>query len=122
MLREDYMYRLLLSTASSREEAQSIASALVERRLAACVNTVGPIESCYRWKGAVETAQEFLLLIKTTTERIPELKKAIVGLHSYDVPELIEFQIEGGLQAYLDWISESVGDSAGLDPRTVKRT
>lgn len=101
-------YRLLISTASSREEAQSIAHALVERKFAACTNIVGPIESVYRWKGAVEESQEFLLLIKTTAPLVTSVRDTIQELHSYEVPELIQVSIDGGLPAYLKWISESV--------------
>lgn len=100
--------RLAISTASSREEAQVIARALVERQLAACVNIVGPIQSIYRWKGAVDDTQEFLLLMKTTSEAFPRLRDELRSLHSYEVPECIELPIEDGLPAYLEWIGESV--------------
>lgn len=102
--------RVLLSTTSSREEARKIASELVSRRLAACVNIVGPIESIYRWQGQVENAAEFLLMIKTTVEQFASVRDAIVELHSYKVPELIQLPIENGLEDYLSWIGESVGE------------
>jgi periplasmic divalent cation tolerance protein len=85
-----------------------LARELLSRRLAACVNVVGPIQSIYRWKGEVEEAQEFLLLIKTTAERAAAVREAIVELHSYDVPELIQLSIESGLPEYLRWIGDSV--------------
>jgi periplasmic divalent cation tolerance protein len=100
--------QLLISTAPSREEATGLARELLSRRLAACVNVVGPIQSIYRWKGEVEEAQEFLLLIKTTAERAAAVREAIVELHSYDVPELIQLSIESGLPEYLRWIGDSV--------------
>lgn len=100
--------RLVLSTASSREEAQKIASALVEGHLAACVQIVGPIRSVYRWKGAVEDTEEFLLLMKTTATALPRLRNELTRLHSYEVPECVEIPIESGLPAYMEWISESV--------------
>jgi periplasmic divalent cation tolerance protein len=100
--------RLVLSTASSLEEARLIARTLVERQLAACVNIVGPIESIYRWKGAVENAQEYLLLIKTTAALFARLRDEFKQLHSYEFPECIELTIEDGLPAYLEWIGESV--------------
>jgi periplasmic divalent cation tolerance protein len=100
--------KLLLSTASSREEAQTIAQALVDGRLAACVNILGPIESVYRWKGAVEQSQEFLMMIKTTAERFNAVRERLRELHSYEVPELIQLPIENGLAEYLTWIAESV--------------
>lgn len=100
--------RLVFSTASSEEEALLIADTLVKRELAACVNILGPIRSIYRWKGAVETSQEYLLLIKTTAAAFPSLQEELKELHSYEVPECIEIPIEDGLPAYLEWIAESV--------------
>ena len=101
--------RLLLTTTASREEADAIANGLVSRRLAACVNIVGPISSVYRWKGAVERSEEFLLLMKSTEAQRLHVQQALRELHSYEVPELISFAIEDGLAAYLDWIAASVG-------------
>lgn len=100
--------RLVLTTASSQEEARRLAKTLVERRLAACVNIVPNINSIYRWKEKVEESQEFLLLMKTTESAIPKLRDAIQELHSYEVPECIVLLIEEGSTAYLDWIDESV--------------
>lgn len=100
--------KIVLTTAGSREEAEKIAHALVERRLAACVNLVGPIHSVYRWQGKVETAAEHLLLIKTTAARFDSVAKAIRELHSYELPECIELPIEAGSVEYLRWIEESV--------------
>jgi periplasmic divalent cation tolerance protein len=105
---------LLLTTVASREEAQTLATALVERRLAACVNILGPIASVYRWQGKVEHAGEFLLLIKSTAERQPALEEAVRGLHSYQVPELIAFRVDSGLPAYLEWITASVSAEKNL--------
>ncbi len=101
--------RLVLSTASSREEAEKIATALVENRLAACVQILGPMRSIYRWKDAVENAEEFLLLMKTTATSLAGLRRELQKLHSYEVPECIEIPIESGLPAYMHWIEESVG-------------
>lgn len=100
--------RLMLSTASSFEEANSIASELVSRRLAACVNILGPISSVYHWQGEVERSEEFLLLIKSTETHFPAIREAIRELHSYQVPELLSFTVETGLESYLDWIAASV--------------
>ena len=100
--------KIILSTAGSRDEAQKIARALVERKLAACVNIVGPIESVYRWKGAVETSEEFLLLIKTTAAAYERVRDLIRQLHSYELPECVELSIEDGLPKYLEWMGESV--------------
>lgn len=100
--------RIVLSTAGSKEEAQKIAHGLVEQRLAACVNIVGPIQSVYRWKGAVETAAEYLLVVKTTAPAFDRVREAIRALHSYDLPECVQLPIEAGNVEYLAWIAESV--------------
>ena len=100
--------RLVLSTAGSQEEARRIAHALVERRLAACVNIVPGVESIYRWQGKVETAAEWLLLIKTTTGAFPRLRNALAELHSYEVPECVALVVEDGGASYLEWLGESV--------------
>jgi periplasmic divalent cation tolerance protein len=100
---------MIFSTAGNEAEARKIAQALVERRLAACVNVVPRIQSVYRWEGKVETAEEFLLIIKTTKTRSAEVKAAIRELHSYDVPECIVVSIESGSEEYLKWIEESLG-------------
>lgn len=100
--------RLMLTTVSSREEASTIASELVSRRLAACVNIVGPISSVYRWQGAVENSEEFLLIIKSTEAQFRPIQSALGELHSYQLPELISFTIDAGAESYLDWIAASV--------------
>jgi|SRR6266581_4168484 len=100
--------KLVLTTSGSEDEARKIARALVERRLAACVNLLGPMESVYRWKGEVETAGEWLLIIKTSAGAIERVRKTIKELHSYELPECIELPIEGGSAEYLQWIGESV--------------
>jgi len=101
--------RVVLTTCGSAEEARRIARQLVERRLAACVNIVPQIESLYRWKDGVESANEWLLLIKTTADAFDALRAAISELHSYDVPECVAIAVEDGSAAYLEWIRESVG-------------
>src|SRR6202045_421976 len=95
--------RIVLCTAGSEEEARKIARHVVEQRLAACVNIVPQIESVYRWQGKVETANEFLLVIKTTAGAFDNLRTTLTELHSYDVPECIEIAIEDGSAAYLEW-------------------
>jgi periplasmic divalent cation tolerance protein len=92
------------STTDSREEASEIANALVEKRLAACVQVVGPIVSTFRWEGRVQDAEEFLLLCKVPTERLDEATALIEELHSYDVPEVLAFEVASGSRAYLDWV------------------
>jgi periplasmic divalent cation tolerance protein len=99
--------RLALTTAASRDEAERIAHALVEERLAACVNIATGIRSVYRWQGAVETADEILLLIKTTVQNIDKLRARLDELHSYELPEFVVLEVAGGSQDYLDWIAAS---------------
>lgn len=100
--------RLFITTAPTREEANTIATELVSRRLAACVNILGPISSVYRWQGAVEDSEEFLLLVKSTESNGSAVQDAIRELHSYQIPELISFTVESGLENYLNWITASV--------------
>ncbi len=100
--------RLVLTTCGSLEEARSIAQTLVERQLAACVNITPQVESVFRWHGEIETAAEWLLVIKTTAEAFDRLREALAELHSYELPECIEIAIEDGSAAYLEWIGESV--------------
>jgi periplasmic divalent cation tolerance protein len=100
--------RLVLTTAGSHAEAQRIADALVERKLAACVNIVTGIESVYRWQEKIERSAEWLLLIKTTASAFLGVRDAIKELHSYDVPECICMVIENGDDKYMKWIFDSV--------------
>lgn len=107
--------KIALTTCGSAA-AERLARALVERRLAACVNIVAGVRSIYRWKGAVEADDERLLVIKTTAGALPALEAAIAELHPYDLPEFVVLGIESGSAAYLGWIAESVvgaADGAG---------
>jgi len=90
-------------TCGSDEEARSIADALVERRLAACVQQL-PIRSTYRWEGRVERDDEILLLIKTTAGRVPEVEATVQEVHSYDVPAFTVVEIADGSADYLEWL------------------
>jgi periplasmic divalent cation tolerance protein len=98
---------VVLCTIDTDERAWALADALVERRLAACVQVVGPIRSTYRWGGSIEIATEWLLLVKTTRERFADLRDAIVAVHPYDVPEIVALPIESALAEYLGWIRSS---------------
>jgi len=100
--------RIILTTAGSEDEARKIARHLVENRLAACINLIPQVESIYRWQGKMESAAEWLLLIKTTAERFPAVRDAIAELHSYEVPECIMLPIEDGSALYLQWLGEAV--------------
>jgi len=100
--------RIVLTTVGLHERAEELARRLVERRLAACVNIVGPIRSIYRWQGKVENDQEYLLILKTSGERAAELEATFAELHPYELPERVELAIEGGSAAYLSWLGEQV--------------
>jgi len=100
--------RIVLTTAASSDEAGRIARALVEARLAACVNIIGPMASVFRWQTKVETASEFLLIIKTTAAAFERLHEAIRKLHSYELPGCVQVPIDAGSARYLEWIEDSV--------------
>ena len=97
--------RIVLTTIGTQESAEKLAGELVERRLAACVNIVGPIRSVYRWRGEVHSDPEFLLLIKTTTEGAAQLRSALKSLHPYELPECVELALDAGSEEYLAWIT-----------------
>ena len=102
-------YRVVLVTCATLDEARKIAREVVEKRLAACVNIVThAIESFYTWKEKVEDSSEYLLIIKTSTERLAELESEVLRLHSYDTPEFVVLPIVSGSEAYLSWLGESV--------------
>jgi periplasmic divalent cation tolerance protein len=95
---------LVITNLPDRASADALARALVERRAAACVNILAPCTSVYRWKGAVETAEEYPLFAKTTRDRYSLLERVVRELHPYELPEIIAVPIGGGLPAYLDWV------------------
>ena len=95
------------TTISKTADGHSLASALVEEGLAACVNVLPQMESVYRWKGEIETDREHQLIMKTTAARVPELQARLRQLHEYEVPEFIVTPIVDGSDAYLSWIRES---------------
>ena len=103
-------YVQVMTTAGSEEEAGRIASLLVERRLAACVQMVGPLVSRYRWQGEVEEEREWQCLAKTTRAAYEAVEAAIREAHSYDEPEIIATPIVAGSAGYLAWVDENVGD------------
>ena len=96
---------VVLSACASPEEAEKIARALVEKKLAACVNILPAVRSIYRWKNAIEDEQETLLLIKSSRALFNELRSEIERLHSYEVPEAIAIPIVDGLDRYLEWMA-----------------
>ncbi|HET7219404.1 MAG TPA: divalent-cation tolerance protein CutA [Vicinamibacterales bacterium] len=98
---------MVLTTVPSDADGQSFARALVDERLAACVNLLAPMESVYRWEGKVETEIERQVIVKTSRERLSALWDRVRELHPYEVPEFIVLQIADGNEAYLRWIGES---------------
>jgi periplasmic divalent cation tolerance protein len=101
-------YILVLCACGSEGEAEEIAAQLVSQHLAACVNISAPVRSIYRWEGKVESAQEWLLTIKTTAAYFQDLSAAIQAMHSYELPEIIALPIVAAFTPYLNWISNSV--------------
>jgi periplasmic divalent cation tolerance protein len=99
---------VVLCTCAGEDEADRIARGLVEARAAACVNIVPGVRSVYRWQGAVESAAECLLVIKSSRERFDELRAAIEKLHSYELPEVVALPVVDGAPDYLNWIDGSL--------------
>ncbi|MDR1383533.1 MAG: divalent-cation tolerance protein CutA [Planctomycetaceae bacterium] len=91
------------------QEARKIATAVVEKHLAACVH-VFPITSIYRWKGGIETGNEWLCVIKTTHKRFPAIRDAVRQMHSYECPQIVMLPIIDGEKNYLDWLSDQVNE------------
>jgi periplasmic divalent cation tolerance protein len=98
--------RLVLCTCPDATTAGTLARTLVEERLAACVNAIGGVASTYRWNGAVETADEVLLVIKTTSERLEAMQARLVAAHPYEVPEIVAIEPAAGFAPYLAWIAD----------------
>jgi len=100
---------LVLTTAPDNDAAESWAATLVGERLAACVNVLPPMVSFYRWKGEVNRDAERQMIIKTTRARVAELRKRLIEIHSYELPEFIMLSIEHGSEEYLRWVGEQTG-------------
>ena len=98
---------VVLVTAPNEEEAAGIAKALVEEKLAACVNIVKNVRSIYRWKGKIEDDAEVIMIVKTQKKLFNALCERVKNLHSYDVPEVISLPITDGSKDYLAWLIES---------------
>ena len=98
---------IVLVTVGNEEEARKIGRTLVEEQLIACANIIPRIHSIYRWKGEIRTDEEFLMIMKTRTAFFPCLKRRVRELHSYELPEIVAFPVEQGLQDYLDWVFEN---------------
>lgn len=99
----------ITTTTADRSDAERIAAQLVERRLAGCVQIVGPIQSLYRWKAAVESSEEWLAIVKTRHDQVAAIEKLLAQIHPYEVPELIVTPIVGGGASYLEWLGAQIG-------------
>lgn len=97
-------YLQVMTTTSGKADAERIARTLLEERLAACVQIAGPVTSLYRWKGALETAEEWLCFIKTGADQYAALEKAIRKVHPYEVPEIVALPVTAGSRDYLEWL------------------
>ena len=102
---------VVLVTCPTSPVARRLANHLITRRLAACVNIVGGVESIFRWKGKTQRCREILLVIKTTRARFASLQRTILSLHPYDVPEVIALTVVAGHRSYLQWVRSSVSIS-----------
>jgi periplasmic divalent cation tolerance protein len=100
---------IVFVTCETEEQAESIAETLVREKLAACVNILPKMWSCYVWKDEMTWSEEFQILIKTTQGRFGQLKERITQIHTYDVPEIVSVAMEDASPNYLDWIDTSVG-------------
>jgi periplasmic divalent cation tolerance protein len=98
---------IVLSTLPADHDPAPLARALVDERLAACVNVLPPMQSIYRWEGQVEQTSEHQLIIKTSSERVEALKARLAQLHPYDVPEILVLPVADGANTYLDWVLAS---------------
>lgn len=101
-------YIQVMTATETKEEAQIIARHLVEEKLAACVQITCAIESTYRWQGKIETAREYLCLIKTCADLFPAVEAAVKKMHSYETPEIIAVPIVNASESYIRWLSESL--------------
>jgi periplasmic divalent cation tolerance protein len=99
---------VILCTCSGADEAERLARTLVEARLAACVNVIPQVRSYYRWQGVLESADEYLLAIKSSRARFHELREALAKLHSYKVPEILALPVVAGSEAYLGWLDANL--------------
>lgn len=101
-------YIMVIVTASSKQEAEKIAHQLLEEKMIACANIVGPVSSHFHWAGKIDKAEEYLMLMKSRAELFEALSAKVKALHSYEVPEIIALPVLKGSAAYLDWLSNSL--------------
>ena len=101
-------YTLIMVTASSKEEAEKIATTLLERKLIACANILGPVSSRFWWQGKIDSAEEYMIFMKTKRELFDQVADNVKQLHSYEVPEIIALPIVEGAKPYLEWINSNL--------------
>jgi len=111
-------YIQVITTVERQEDAERIARHLVENRLAACVQLVGPIASTYRWRGAIESSREWLCLAKSRAELYAEIEAAIRQIHPYQLPEILAMPVIAGSRGYLDWLDQETMPGASAPPGT----
>lgn len=108
----DAQILIVMSNAPDTATAQALARALVEAKLAACVNILPAVQSIYRWQGDIQQADEVTLLIKTTRQHYPQLQQALVAAHPYDLPEVVAWPLSAGYAPYLQWVAtETASDT-----------
>lgn len=112
---------VVLVTATNEEQALAIARAVVDERLAACANLIGPIRSIYRWQGKLHDDREHLLIIKSRASMVPKLERRVKELHSYEVPEVIALPIAAGSKPYLEWLLEATEAPRGRGSKARRR-
>jgi periplasmic divalent cation tolerance protein len=114
-------FRMVFVMAANEDEAQRIAQALVAERLAACVNITGPVRSIYRWRGEIENASEYMLVIKTSKRHFSKLERRVRELHSYEVPEIVAVTLVQGSKPYVAWLAESTRPALPSAPSRSRR-
>jgi len=114
-------FAMVFVMAANEDESDRIAQALVEENLAACVNIVGPVRSVYRWRGAIENAREYMLVIKAPREHFSKLERRVLELHSYEVPEIVAVALAAGSKPYIAWLAESTIEAKRSVPTGSRR-
>jgi periplasmic divalent cation tolerance protein len=108
-------YIQVVTTTETETDAQTVARAVVEQRLAGCAQVVGPITSVFWWQGQIEKAEEWLCLIKSRHDLYPALEQAIVAVHPYDVPEILAIPVTAGSRDYLEWLDSETRNSTATE-------
>jgi len=102
---------IVLVTTSSKEEAEKIVRSLLDKRLIACANIIGPVESQFWWEGKIDEANEFLVFMKSNEKLFTKLSQAVRGMHSYELPEILALPIIKGSKPYLEWLNSNLAKS-----------